>query len=125
MDSQPAGGRFDGIYGVLAAFEAMQALDDAGVATRRPIDVVAWTNEEGGRFERSCTGSSVWAGQSPLRHFSTTSAATGSVSPMRWRRHWRRPPICRAGRRNGPLVLMWRHIEQARCWKGRASTLLR
>lgn len=69
MDSQPAGGRFDGIYGVLAAFEAMQALDDAGVATRRPIDVVAWTNEEGGRFERSCTGSSVWAGQSPLAAF--------------------------------------------------------
>src|SRR5262245_47442674 len=46
MDSQPAGGRFDGIYGVLAAFEAMQALDDAGIVTRRPIDVVAWTNEE-------------------------------------------------------------------------------
>jgi N-carbamoyl-L-amino-acid hydrolase len=69
MDSQPAGGRFDGIYGVLAAFEVMQALDDAGVVTRRPIDVVAWTNEEGGRFERSCTGSSVWAGKIPLAAF--------------------------------------------------------
>jgi N-carbamoyl-L-amino-acid hydrolase len=69
MDSQPAGGRFDGIYGVLAAFEVMQALDDAGIATRRPIDVVAWTNEEGGRFERGCTGSSVWAGQMPLAAF--------------------------------------------------------
>lgn len=69
MDSQPAGGRFDGIYGVLAAFETMHALQDAGIATRRPIDVVAWTNEEGGRFERGCTGSSVWAGQVPLSAF--------------------------------------------------------
>jgi len=69
MDSQPAGGRFDGIYGVLAAFEAVQALDDSGVVTRRPIDVVAWTNEEGGRFERSCSGSSVWAGKIPLSAF--------------------------------------------------------
>jgi N-carbamoyl-L-amino-acid hydrolase len=69
MDSQPAGGRFDGIYGVLAAFEAMQALHDADIVTYRPIDVVAWTNEEGGRFERGCTGSSVWAGQVPLSAF--------------------------------------------------------
>jgi N-carbamoyl-L-amino-acid hydrolase len=69
MDSQPAGGRFDGIYGVLAAFEVMQALHNAGIVTRRPIDVVAWTNEEGGRFERGCTGSSVWAGQVPLSAF--------------------------------------------------------
>jgi N-carbamoyl-L-amino-acid hydrolase len=69
MDTQPAGGRFDGIYGVLAAFETMNALDDAGLVTRRPIDVVAWTNEEGGRFERGCTGSSVWAGQVPLAAF--------------------------------------------------------
>ena len=38
MDSQPTGGRFDGIYGVLAAFEALEALEDAGIETRRPID---------------------------------------------------------------------------------------
>ena len=46
MDSQPAGGQFDGIFGVLAGLEALEALDDAGIATMRPIDVVAWTNEE-------------------------------------------------------------------------------
>ncbi len=62
MDSQPAGGKFDGAYGVLAAFEALVAMDDAGVNTRRPVDLVAWTNEEGGRFDRGCTGSSVWSG---------------------------------------------------------------
>jgi N-carbamoyl-L-amino-acid hydrolase len=62
MDSQPAGGRFDGIFGVLAGLEALEALDDAGVATERPIDVVAWTNEEGGRFAPGAMGSAVFAG---------------------------------------------------------------
>ncbi len=62
MDSQPAGGRFDGIYGVLAGFEVLEALDAAGIATRRPIDLVAWTNEEGGRFAPGAMGSSVFAG---------------------------------------------------------------
>ena len=61
MDSQPAGGRFDGIFGVLAGLEALEALDDAGVASARPIDVVAWTNEEGGRFAPGAMGSAVFA----------------------------------------------------------------
>jgi N-carbamoyl-L-amino-acid hydrolase len=65
MDSQPAGGRFDGIWGVLAAFEAVQALREAGVATRRPIEVVAWTNEEGGRYAPGCMGSMAYAGYRP------------------------------------------------------------
>jgi N-carbamoyl-L-amino-acid hydrolase len=64
MDSQPAGGRFDGIWGVIAALEAVQALREAGVATRRPIEVVAWTNEEGSRFAPGCMGSMAYAGHS-------------------------------------------------------------
>ena len=66
MDSQPTGGRFDGIYGVLAAFEALEALDDAGVKTARPVMAVAWTNEEGSRFQPGCMGSSVFAGHHTL-----------------------------------------------------------
>jgi N-carbamoyl-L-amino-acid hydrolase len=62
MDSQPAGGRFDGIYGVLAGLEALEALDAAGIVTERPIDLVAWTNEEGGRFAPGAMGSAVFAG---------------------------------------------------------------
>jgi len=62
MDTQPNGGRFDGIWGVIAALEAVQALREAGIATRRPIEIVAWTNEEGGRFAPGCMGSMAYAG---------------------------------------------------------------
>ncbi len=63
MDSQPTGGRFDGMYGVLAAFEALEALEDAGLKTRRPLMAVAWTNEEGSRFQPGAMGSAVFAGR--------------------------------------------------------------
>ena len=66
MDSQPTGGRFDGMYGVLAAFEALEALEDAGVRTRRPVVAVAWTNEEGSRFQPGAMGSAVFAGRNKL-----------------------------------------------------------
>ena len=70
MDTQPQGGRFDGIWGVVAGLEALSALHDAGVVTRRPIELVAWTNEEGGRFRPGCMGSMAWAGHTPLEAFS-------------------------------------------------------
>jgi beta-ureidopropionase / N-carbamoyl-L-amino-acid hydrolase len=66
LDSQPTGGKFDGTYGVLAGFEALEALEDAGIATRRPIEVVAWTNEEGNRFQPGAMGSAVFAGSYDL-----------------------------------------------------------
>jgi N-carbamoyl-L-amino-acid hydrolase len=66
MDSQPTGGRFDGMYGVLAAFEALEALEDAGIQTQRPIEAVAWTNEEGSRFQPGAMGSAVFAGHYAL-----------------------------------------------------------
>src|SRR6185312_3700492 len=62
MDTQPNGGRFDGIYGVIAGVEALAALHDSGATHRRPIEVVAWTNEEGGRFAPGCMGSMAWSG---------------------------------------------------------------
>jgi N-carbamoyl-L-amino-acid hydrolase len=61
MDSQPTGGRFDGMYGVLAAFESLEALEDADIKTRRPVMAVAWTNEEGSRFQPGAMGSAVFA----------------------------------------------------------------
>ncbi len=66
MDSQPCGGRFDGIFGVLAGLEALEAMEEAGVTTRRPVELVAWTNEEGGRFQPCTMGSMIYTGARPL-----------------------------------------------------------
>lgn len=66
IDSQPTGGKFDGALGVLAAFEAVQAMCDAGLSPRRPIEIVAWTNEEGSRFSPGMTGSDLFTGARAL-----------------------------------------------------------
>jgi len=62
IDSQPTGGKFDGAYGVLAGLEVLEAAEDAGIETRRPLEFVAWTNEEGGRFQPATMGSGVYVG---------------------------------------------------------------
>src|SRR5579871_947847 len=77
MDTQPNGGRFDGIYGVIAGLEAITALHDDGVTTRRPIEVVAWTNEEGGRFAPGCMGSMAWSGFRPIEDFTEIADPDG------------------------------------------------
>jgi beta-ureidopropionase / N-carbamoyl-L-amino-acid hydrolase len=61
-DSQPTGGKFDGIYGVLGGLEVIRSLNDHGIATRHPIEVVIWTNEEGSRFAPAMVSSGVFAG---------------------------------------------------------------
>lgn len=62
LDSQPKGGKFDGAYGVVAALEAVSAIRAAGLELRRPLEVVAWSNEEGSRFQPGTMGSGVFTG---------------------------------------------------------------
>ncbi|MGW8144404.1 MAG: allantoate amidohydrolase, partial [Anaerolineales bacterium] len=62
LDSQPTGGKFDGAYGVLAALEVVETLNDNNLATTHPVEIVSWTNEEGARFAPGLTGSGVYAG---------------------------------------------------------------
>lgn len=62
LDTQPTGGKFDGIIGVLAGLEVIRTLNDAGIETNAPIEVVNWTNEEGSRFAPAMLASAVFAG---------------------------------------------------------------
>ncbi|WP_077966296.1 Zn-dependent hydrolase [Ensifer adhaerens] len=62
LDTQPTGGRFDGVLGVLAGLEVLETLDDRSVETIRPIELCVWTNEEGCRFQPAMMGSGVACG---------------------------------------------------------------
>ena len=61
LDTQPTGGKFDGVLGVLSALEALRTLVEAGYETYAPIEVVNWTNEEGSRFAPAMVSSGVFA----------------------------------------------------------------
>ncbi|EKN00321.1 MULTISPECIES: M20 family metallo-hydrolase [unclassified Acidocella] len=62
LDTQPTGGKFDGIIGVLAGLEVLRSLNDAGIETNAPIELIDWTNEEGARFAPAMLSSGVFAG---------------------------------------------------------------
>jgi N-carbamoyl-L-amino-acid hydrolase len=63
LDTQPSGGKFDGVYGVLAALEVMYTLYDQGKILSHPVEIVVWSNEEGSRFSPAMSGSGVFSGK--------------------------------------------------------------
>ncbi len=68
LDTQPTGGKFDGVLGVLAALEVMRTLHEQDYETNAPIEIVNWTNEEGSRFPPAMLASGVFAGVFPPRY---------------------------------------------------------
>ncbi|MGE0751799.1 MAG: Zn-dependent hydrolase [Variibacter sp.] len=62
LDTQPTGGKFDGVLGVISALEAVRTMVQAGYETVAPIEIINWTNEEGARFAPSMTASGVFGG---------------------------------------------------------------
>ena len=62
LDTQPTGGKYDGVLGVLGALEAVRSMNDLGIKTKHPIVVTNWTNEEGTRFAPAMLASGVFAG---------------------------------------------------------------
>jgi N-carbamoyl-L-amino-acid hydrolase len=68
LDTQPTGGKFDGIYGVLAGLEVIRTLNDNNVETLAPIEASVWTNEEGSRFPPAMVASGVFAGVFDLEY---------------------------------------------------------
>ncbi len=68
LDTQPTGGRFDGVYGVLTGLEIIRSLNDYGIRTQHPVEAVVWTNEEGSRFAPAMVASGVFGGVFDLEY---------------------------------------------------------
>nr|WP_067297988.1 Zn-dependent hydrolase [Marinobacterium profundum] len=77
LDTQPTGGKFDGIYGCLAGLEVIRTLNDHSIQTRRPVEVVIWTNEEGSRFAPAMVASGVYSGKFSLDYALNQTDAQG------------------------------------------------
>ena len=82
LDTQPTGGRYDGILGVHAGIEMLKVLQDNNIRTRYPVGVVNWTNEEGARFPCSMIASGVWAGAYTLEHAHSLADVDASGGTM-------------------------------------------
>lgn len=68
LDTQPTGGKFDGVYGVLAGLEVIRTLNENDIKIQNPIEIAVWTNEEGARFSPAMIGSGVYAGVFDLEY---------------------------------------------------------
>ena len=77
LDTQPHGGKFDGVFGVLAALEVVRTLNEAGVDTVHPLEIINWTNEEGVRFAPGMMASGVFGGYFDLEHALSRVDLTG------------------------------------------------
>ncbi len=79
LDTQPTGGRFDGVYGVLAGLEVVRSLNELEYETERPIEVAVWTNEEGSRFAPAMVASGVFGGVFSLDYGLSREDADGKT----------------------------------------------
>ena len=121
LDTQPTGGKFDGVYGVLAGLEVIESLNDHELTTLHPLELAVWCNEEGSRFPMAMMGSAVWSGRLPLETaYGLTDGAGISV----------RQELQRAGLpTDAPLVrqavkaALEVHIEQGPVLEQRAKTI--
>lgn len=86
LDTQPHAGLFDGIYGVLAGLEVFNTLNDSGIETQAPLEVIVWTNEEGVRFMPPSSGAQVFAGKLPLATLQETPTSESSTVAQDLRR---------------------------------------
>src|SRR5579871_314099 len=77
LDTQPTGGKFDGVLGTLAALEVVRTLNDAGIETEIPLCICNWTNEEGSRFAPATMASAAYAGEYTTENILGRKDATG------------------------------------------------
>ena len=77
IDSQPTGGKFDGAFGVVAGFEAIRAMQDAGFIPQVPLEIAVWLNEEGSRFSPGMMGSEAFTSRRPMEQILAVEDAEG------------------------------------------------
>src|SRR5581483_3447345 len=77
LDTQPTGGKFDGVLGTLAALEVVRTLNDARIETEVPLCICNWTNEEGSRFAPATMASAAYAGEYTTDNILARKDATG------------------------------------------------
>ncbi|MCG7405721.1 MULTISPECIES: M20 family metallo-hydrolase [Caballeronia] len=113
IDTQPAGGKLDGCYGVLAGFEVLAALNDANVPTRRPLEVAIWTNEEGTRFSPGAMGSSAFVEPSRMARYAHVQDAEGTTLSAALQRHVSAfPELPPRAQQDAAHAFVELHIEQ-------------
>ncbi len=121
LDTQPTGGKFDGVYGVIAGLEVIDSLNDLHVTTRHPIEIVVWCNEEGCRFPHPMMGSAVWAGRTPLQSAYALTDPTGKSVRQELERLG--VPVGAAVPRQPVKAALEVHIEQGPVLEQRAKTI--
>ncbi len=112
LDSQPTGGKYDGAYGVMAGFEVLEALEAAGIRTKRSIEVVAWMNEEGSRFQPGAMGSAIYAGKYRLADYLETRDPKGAVLGEELAATLKALPVRERSEAPKPAAYVEAHIEQ-------------
>jgi len=110
LDTQPTGGKFDGVYGVLSGVEILRTLEENAIETDFPIEVAVWTNEEGARFAPAMMGSGVWSGKFDLEEMYAVTDKDGvSIGSELERLGYKGGTPARAGRVRAAFEV---HIEQ-------------
>ena len=112
LDTQPAGGKFDGILGVLGGVEVIRVLYENNYQSNAPIAVINWTNEEGARYNSGMLGSSVWAGKTDMEQAYDLLDVDGKTFRSELERIGYLGPV-QASFKNNPLSAHFElHIEQ-------------
>jgi N-carbamoyl-L-amino-acid hydrolase len=113
VDTQPIGGKLDGAYGIVAGLEVLEALNDANIKTRRPIEVVVWTNEEGCRFAPGAMGSSAFVAPERMAKFEDSVDGEGvTLRDALAKAFSRMPDVPRRAQKTPVTAFVEAHIEQ-------------
>lgn len=112
IDTQPSGGHLDGCYGVMAGLECLLALHELDLSTRRPIELVVWTNEEGSRFSPGAMGSSAFVEPQRMSAYRDSRDAAGVSVAEALDEHGRRFSALPLRERIAAHAFVELHIEQ-------------